>query len=143
MSDLLSAQLLREMNDNLSESEDEPIEEIDIGEIDVKYTMIPGLRKGSSLIWAYEAKNLYYKNAYSKVNRLESCKCYKPKCNARLYIREDGTAFRHSNVEHAKIHGSMYTEFKLMYCFNKMKEKAATAPASTTTFQIYQDAVLE
>lgn len=140
MSDVLSEQLLREIDDELSNDEDEPI---NIGEIEVQYEIVEGLRKGSSLVWASEEKNLYYKNAYSKKNRLESCKCYIPKCKARLYIREDGTAFRHINVKHAKIHGSMYSEFKLMHCFNKMKHKAETAPASTTSFQIYQDIVLE
>lgn len=140
MSDSLSAQLLREMNDNLSETEDEPII---IGEIAVEYRMIPGMREGSSLVWAYEEKHLYYKNAYSKVKRLESCKCYVPKCRSRLYIREDGTAFRKSNVEHAQNHGSMYTDFKYKYCFNKMKQKAKTAPASLSAFQIFQEVISE
>lgn len=44
MSDLLSAQLLREMNEELTSEEDEPII---IGEVEVRYILIPGLRKNS------------------------------------------------------------------------------------------------
>lgn len=138
--DLLSAQLLREINGESSRNEDDLTI---VGNIEVHYTMVPGLRKGSSLVWAFEEDHLYYKNSYSKVNALDSCKCYKKGCKARLYIREDGSAFRHGDIEHAKSHGSMYTEFKFMYCFNKMKEKADTALASTTTYQIYTEVVLE
>lgn len=140
MSDTLSAQLMREMNERLSESEDEPIIS---REIEVQFVMVPGLRTGSSVVWAYEEQNLYYRNAYSKATRLESCKCYKPKCKARLYIREDGTAFRHTGVEHSRSHGTMYNDFKEMYCFNKMKQTAETVPASVTPFEIYQQVVTE
>lgn len=140
MSDLLSAQLLQEMNEELSDNEDEPIT---IGEVEVQYTMIPGLRKGSSVVWTLEEEHLYYKNAISKATGFESCKCYMPGCKARLYIRQDGTAFRNSTISHTKNHGSMYTDFKFMYCFNKMKQTADTAHASTTTFQIYSKVVSE
>lgn len=140
MSDCLSAQLLSELDEEISENEDEQITD---GSIEVKYTIIPGLRKNSSLIWAFEEKYLYYKNSYSKVTELEACKCYKPKCAARLYIRKDGSAYRNSDIGHAISHGFMYTDFKLMYCFNKMKKKAETALASTSSFQIYQEVVLE
>lgn len=142
MSDSLSAQLLREMNDALTESEDENEDEtIIIGKIEVKFTRIPGLRSGSSLIWAYEERNLYYRNSYSAVTRIEACKCYTPSCNARLYIREDGTAYR--RLEHDRAHGSMYNEFKEKYCFNRLKEKAESMPASVTPFEIYQQVVSE
>lgn len=140
MSDSLSAQLLREMNEQLSSDENEPIS---IGEIDFEYTLIPGLRKGSNLVWVPEEKCLYYKNAYSKITSIESCKCYKPKCSARLYIRKNGTAYRHSSVQHSKGHGSMYKEFITMHCFNKMKKAAEIAPASETSFQIYTEVIKE
>lgn len=138
MSDLLSAQLLREMEDNLSGGEDDPI---NIGDIEVQFRMIEGLREESSLVWAFEEECLYYKNSYSRKTGLEACKCCKKGCKARLYIREDGTAFR--KVHHASNHGSMYKDFKYAHCFNKMKQRAATAPASMTTFQIYQEVLLE
>lgn len=141
MSDLLSAQILRQINEELSNSSED--DSIIIGEIEVKYIIIPGFRTGSNLVWAFEEQHLYYKNAYSKAKNQESCKCYKPGCRVRLYIREDGTAFRFIEINHAKNHGSMYSDFKQMYCFNKMKKEAETAPASTTPFQIYQKVVLE
>lgn len=141
MSDLLSAQLLKEINEDLSSSSED--EQISLNEIEVKFVVIPGSVEGSNLIWAFEEMNLYYKNSYSKVTGIEACKCRKPGCKARLYIRENGTAFRKAGIEHSKNHGSMYTDFKYAYCFNKMKEKAKTASASTTTFQIYTDVVIE
>lgn len=140
MSDLLSVQLLREINDELSDTEDDPI---NIGEIEVQYTLIKGLREGSCLVWAHEEEHLYYKNSFSNSKNVESCKCYMAGCRVRLYIRSNGTAFRRNGIEHAKNHGSMYVEYKIMHCFNIMKQKANTAVASTTTFQIYQEAVSE
>lgn len=140
MSDLLSAQLLRELEDELSDIEEAGA--MIIGDIEVQFKMIPGLREGSSVVWTFEEEHLYYKNAYLKAKKLESCKCYKNGCRARLYIREDGTAFRNTTVLHSN-HGSMYEDFKFMHCFNKMKQKANTALASTTTFQIYSEVVLE
>lgn len=141
MSDLLSAQLLREMNDELSQSDDD--EPFIHGEVEVDYELIPGKREGSELIWAFNENNLYYKNSYSRKKRLESCKCTKKRCTARLYIRDDGSAFRKSGARHFRSHGSMYTDYKETYCFNKMKEIAGTALASTTTFQIYQEVIKE
>lgn len=109
----------------------------------MNYIIIPGFKTGSNLVWAFEEQHLYYKNACSKAKLLESCKCYRQGCKARLYIREDGTAFRFIEINNAKNHGSMYSDFKQMYCFNKMKKEAETAPPSTTPFQIYQKVVLE
>lgn len=139
MSDLLSAQLLREMNENLSDSEDDH----SISVIDVKYMIIPGLREGSNLIWAFEEEYLYYKNAFSESKNELSCKCYVAGCRARLKIRADGTAYRDPGIPHARNHGSMYTNFKYMHCFNAMKEKAKTAPASMTTYDVYTEVLLE
>lgn len=140
MSDTYSAQLIREMEENLSESDDEVIT---VQQIEVEYEIIPGLRENSRLVWEFREQNLYYRNVYSKKTGNEACKCYKPGCSVRLYIRQDGSAFRYSNLSHAKIHGSMYKERKEMYCFNKMKDRAKTAPPSVTVFQIYQEAVQE
>lgn len=128
------------MNDEISDDEDSPIS---IGEIEVRFEIVPGLRQGPNLVWAFEEEHLYYKNAFSKTSGLESCKCHKPGCRARLYIRTDGTAYRHSGIKHSANHGSMYPDFKYMYCFNAMKQKAVEALASTTSFQIYSEVVLE
>lgn len=146
MSDSLSAQLLREINDRIrheSVEEEEEEELSSIGEIEVRYIMIPGRREGSSLVWAFEEQNLYYKNYYSRSNEQQACKCLQPGCNARLYIRANGDAYRYIDIDHAEFHGSMYAEYKYMYCFNKMKEKAKIASASTTTSSIYKEVFLE
>lgn len=147
MSDLLSAQLLDEINnENTNENEIPPNIEDDepliTGDIEVEFMLIPGLRTGSTLIWVPSELNLYYKNSVSKKTGVEACKCYKPRCNVRFYIREDGTAFKKTNISHSS-HSSMYKDYKLMYCFNKMKKRANTALASTSTYQIYMEAVIE
>lgn len=77
MSDALSAQLLREINEELSNSSED--DSIIIGEIEVDYITMPGFRTGLNLVWAFEEQHLYYKNAYSKAKLQESCKCYKPR----------------------------------------------------------------
>lgn len=60
MSDSFSSQLLREIEDELHKPEED---ESDL--IDVKYEIIPGLRDGSAVMWAYEQKQIYYRNSYS------------------------------------------------------------------------------
>lgn len=87
MSESLSARLLREINDQIPQNE--------VVQIEVFYEIIPGMREGSSVIWAFEEENLYYRNNYvSKKTGQMSCKCQFPNCNVRLYIKDDGTAFR-------------------------------------------------
>lgn len=111
MSDLFSAQLLQQMNGDLSFVEEA---ENTIGEIRVKYVIIPGFRKNSNIVWAMEEEFLYYRNAKSDNTKEIACKCYVAGCYARLYIREDKTAYR--LLEHDSIkHGSMYTTYKHMY----------------------------
>lgn len=63
-------------------------------------------------------------------------------CCARLYIRGDGTAYRKAAKPHSN-HGTQYTKFKEAYCFNRMKEKAVSAPASVTPYEIYKEVVME
>lgn len=82
----------------------------------------PGLREGSQLIWAHEEQNLYYKNSYSKSTDLEAYTCYESGCNARVYIRNDNTAYRFSEVQHAQFHGKMYTNFKYMQCIASIRQ---------------------
>lgn len=138
--DLLSAQLLREINEEISHEEGAINT---IGEIEIRYVMTAGIREGSSLVWAFDEENLYYKNSYSDSTGVRACKCYFNGCSARLYIRPNGTAFRFSDIKHADFHGSMYSTYKYAYCFNAMKQKAKSALASTTTHDIYKEVVLE
>lgn len=144
MSDKLSAKLLNEINDSIcATNEAEGADLQTIGEIEVIFEWISGLREGSKLLWAYEEEHLYYVNSYSKKSKTTACTCIEPKCNARVYVRDDGTAYRQSSTQHLLSHGSFYQKYKVSYCFNKMKERASSAPASTTPFEIYSDAVLE
>lgn len=86
MSDKLSAKLLNEINNSICATN--AVEEADlqmIGEIEVIFEWIPGLRQGSKLLWAYEEENLYYANSYSKKTKITACTCIEPKCNARWY----------------------------------------------------------
>lgn len=139
MSDFLSAQLLREIQENIVNASNE---NSIIEEIVVKYEVVPGKREGSHLVWAFEDEFLFYKNSLSKKTGNEACKCIEKGCNARIYIREDGSAFKHNATDHS--HGSMYsTHFKYMYCFDKMKQKAKRAAASTSSHEIYSEVLLE
>lgn len=139
MSSTLSAELLKEMEDALT-TDESYIEDED--HIEVKYEMIVGFRINSMILWAYEEKELYYENAYSTKTKLRGFTCRKKKCNARIYVREDGTAFRDPEQCH-RSHGNQYQAFRNMYCDNKMKEKARTAPASMTPYDIYMEVVVE
>lgn len=143
MSDKLSTILLNEMNEAICFTDDS--EEVDIkiiGEIEVFFEWIPGLREKSSLLWAFEEEHLYNANSYSKKKKATACTCMEPKCYAWVFVRDDGTAYRLSSISHSS-HGSFYEKYKHMYCFNKMKERAISAPASTTPFEIYSDVLLE
>lgn len=64
MSDTFSSELMRELNDASNQPDEEEVE-IEV-EIEVKYTVIPGLRQGSEILWAYDERQLYYKNSYSR-----------------------------------------------------------------------------
>lgn len=139
MSDSLSLQLLREIQQNIVDTSNR---NETIGEIEVNYEIVPGKRGGSHLVWAFEDEFLFYKNSLSKKSGNEACKCIEKGCNARMYICEDGSAFKHSVTNHN--HGSMYSShFKYTYCFDKMKQKAKRSAASTSSYEIYSAVVLE
>lgn len=137
MSDNFTSELLKELESSLTQSEDEEVV------ANVRYTMIPGLRENSELMWAYEQNQLYYKNAYSTKTQLTSFTCRVKGCKARIFVRSDGSAFQDTSITHLASHGSQYQDFKLMHCENKMKQKAKTAPGSMTPLQIYMEVVLE
>lgn len=136
MSDSFTLELLRGMEGELTQSEDE-----ETGLIDVKYEIIPGFRANSELMWAYEENQLYYKN--SNYKKLTAYTCRIAGCPARVYVRKDNTAFRDTEKRHLAAHGLHYREYKFMYCDNKMKERAKTAPASMTPYDIYMEVVVE
>lgn len=143
MSDKLSTRLLNEINNSLSTTD-----ETDEGEfysfdvIEVRCEWIMGFRKNSVILWAFEEEHLYYKNAYNDKKKLTACTCIDPNCKARLFVREDGTAYRLGSSPHIS-HGSFYDRYKHIHCFNRMKDMAMSAPASSTPYEIFTEAVLE
>lgn len=136
MSDSFTSQLLREMENALSDSQSEDTSE-------VNYSIICGLRQGSQLLWIPDEQQLFYRNSYSIKTKLTTYTCRVKNCLAKVYVNPDGTAFKDETEVHNPSHGSQYTEFKLMYCDNQMKEKAKTAPASMTPYEIYMEVVVE
>lgn len=138
MSDLFTSELLKEMEGALTQSDDE-----ETGLIDVKYEIIEGFRSTSGNLWAYEENQLYYKNSNSESKNLTAYTCRVPGCTARVYVRRDETAFRNAEKKHLVSHGSQYQDYKFMYCDNKMKERAKTAPASMTPYDIYMEVIVE
>lgn len=144
MSDKLSTRLLNQMNNELSSIDDtedgEEFNSIDF--IEVRSEWIMGFRKNSILLWTLEEEYLYYKNAYNNTKKVTACTCIDQNCKARIFVREDGTAYRLSSSSHIP-HGTFYEKYRHMYCFNRMKEMAISAPASSTPYEIFTEAVLE
>lgn len=144
----LSERLLAEINQNENSedfnSDDESDEVIDIqnDKIQVNYLYIPGLREGSQIVWTPEERNLYYVNSYSKKTGIIACTCYEKNCSARLFIKNDESAFRYRSKPH-DVHCTHYEAFMLMHCFNKIKQKTRSAPASMFSSDIYDEVVKE
>lgn len=132
----LSSKLLSEVK----ESEDE--EESDTGEISVNFQFVEGFRKGSRLVWAFEEQHLFYFNSYSKKTQSSGYTCYEDNCSARIFVKDDGRAFKIAAKKH-KIHNTHYETYKHMYCCNLMKIKAKNAPASMTPHEIYKEVLKE
>lgn len=138
--DDLREKLLAEF-DNHSDDEEES-DTAHIGLIPLEFLFIKGLRSTSKLIWIPEEECLFYSNVRSERYDAIAYTCYQKKCTARVYLREDGSAFKTHNSIHSN-HGSMYHIFKEMQCINTMKEKCNSASASVTIREIFNDAVLE
>lgn len=130
------------MNESLAVDEDDSLDESFL-EIEIQYEYIPGFRKGSKIVWVLQEKNLYYVNSFSNKTKLTACTCYETSCTARIFIKEDGTAYKEKGHKHKKSHGSHYEIFKHMHCFNMMKNKAASSPASIQPYEIYKEVLLE
>lgn len=137
MSDNFTAELLRELENSLSQSDDEEVLR------NVKYTIISGLRENSEVMWAYEQNQLYYQNSYSAKTQLTSYTCRVKECKARVFVRPNKTAFQDMSIPHLASHGSQYQDYKFMYCDSRMKERAKSAPASMSPYEIYMEAVAE
>lgn len=137
MSDSFTTELLREMENSLTLSEDEIS-----GMMDVQYTMVPGLRENSEILWAFDEQQMYYKNSFSQKTQCTAYTCRVKGCTARLFVRPDKTAYR-TEINHLNSHGSQYKDFKLMYCDNQMKQRAKTAPASMAPYDIYMEVVAQ
>lgn len=137
---LLSERILMQINQEDDEANLDNDEQVaNTSEINVKFKWIPGFRKNSKIVWAYEQNMLYYVNSYSVKSGLTACTCY-GNCRARLFIRKDNTAFIRKPHEP---HGSHYETFMHMHCFNLLKQKATNAPASTRNLDIYNEVVKE
>lgn len=91
--------------------------------------------------WAYNEQNICYKNAFSNKTKETAYTCKEPNCRERVYLRRDGTAYRDFGEKHE--HSSHFEIFKQMYCENKLKEKARSAPASMTPNEIFKQVVVE
>lgn len=138
MSDSFCSELRREMEIALEEGEEEENEPI----LNLKYEIVEGLREGSSILWTTQEQQLYYRNSFSKKTQLTAYTCRIANCRARVFVRADNTAFR-STIPHLSQHGSQYKDFKQMSCEKKMKERAKSAPASMSPYDIYMEAVAE
>lgn len=147
--DELTKQLLDEFNetdvdidDNIENSEDDNRKRLNAF-VFISFVMITGFQVNSKLIWVANEKKLYYKNAYTKEFDAFGCTCYIKGCNARIYIKEDGSAFHTYDHHHNIDHGFMYNIYKEMYCVNLMKSECLTAPPSKLISKIYEDAIKE
>lgn len=65
MDNEFSSELLQEIEAISSQPNEKP-EELEVIAKKVNYHIIPGLRSGSELLWAYDEEQLYYKNSSSK-----------------------------------------------------------------------------
>lgn len=106
----------------------------------IEFKFIPGFRKNSTIVWAHEKQYLYYFNSQSIKTGIKACTCYDANCNARLYILDESTAYC-SPTPHN--HGTNYETYMQMYCYNSMKQKTLSAPASAANLEIYKEAIKE
>lgn len=141
MSDTFSSELLREMESAISIDEDN-IEHSYV--VNVNFELINGfrIRKDSFLIWDRDEQQLYYKNSLSKKRQAVGYTCRIKGCTARVFYNGT-TVIRELDSVHLRSHGSQYHVYKQMWCENKMKERALTAPLSMDPSEIYLEAVNE
>lgn len=141
MSDTFSSELLREMENDLSQSEDDAVDETSVTNVD--FTIVPGLRQGSEIMWVADEEHLYYKNSVSDKTKIAAYTCRVSSCTARVFVNPDGSAHRRIDTRHIISHGSQFEDFKKMHADNKMKDKAISAPASMNPYDTYMEVVKE
>lgn len=138
----LRNKLLAEFLDHSIEDETENENPNTGGLVIVTFIWIQGLRENSKLMWVPNEENLYYANVRSREYDAMGYTCYVKKCTARIYLKDDGTAFKTQIREHCN-HETMYSVYREMQYINAMKENCQNASASITIREIYNDAVLE
>lgn len=106
----------------------------------INYSWIVGVRSNSELLWATDEENLYVSNGKIVGNEDEAFTCYTKKCKGRVYLKQNGSAFK--VAEHTINHGSMYKNYIEMQCREHMREDCKTAGASKSIGDIYDDAVI-
>lgn len=137
----LSALLLREINQEPDVGSD-IANVIDVrSEIVINSEIIPGFRENSYVVWIPEEQQLYYRKRILK-NGTQSCTCTVDGCNAKVFIKIDGTAYKNVGQKHRR-HANAYEEYRMTSCFNKMKHKAKTAPVCMDPFDIYTEVIKE
>lgn len=142
MSNELQARLLAEYNERFeSDSESDDLNSDHSLQVSLNIVFIRGFRNNSKIV--YDGEYLYYQNAFNKYHGVTACTCYEKECTARIFVRKDETAYKLRTMQHSKTHGNMHDIFKHMHCFNLMKDKCLTAPASIPVREIYNDVVLE
>lgn len=135
----LSERILAAMSENESTENDEKSEK-NFERTTVEFTLIPGFRKNSKIIWTHDQQFLYYFNSQSEKTGIKACTCYDENCNARLYIMDESTAFSNLTPHN---HGSHYEVYIHMYCYNLLKQKTLSAPASVSNKDIYNEVIKE
>lgn len=145
----LQSQLLAEFRDYKLNSENETGEKDQENKksgkfgalILISFIWIQGIRSDSNLIYVPREQQIYCGNGENKSYDALRFRCYAPNCQAKIYLRKNGTAVSEPYNRHN--HGTMYYKYKEMECINNMKKMCMMAPASTTTREIYDQAVLE
>lgn len=145
----LKNQLLSEFHDYSSGNEDDEIDQDDESSLNkigalllISFIWIQGIRSNSNLMYVPHERQIYCANGENKSYEAIRFRCYANNCQAKTYLRKDGTAVRESSSKHNHV-GTMYEKYKQMKCINAMKKMCLSAPVSTTTREIYNQAVLE
>lgn len=110
-----------------------------LGILFMAFIWIEGLRAGSKLVWIPEQEYLYYVNGKNKHGNV-ACTCIVKGCDARILLRDDGTAQTDSS-QHKLHDSSLYPIYKERDLFKWMKDRCRSAPASATLRDIYEEAV--
>lgn len=106
----------------------------------ITFIWIQGIRSNSNLMYVPHEQQMYCSNGENKSYDALRFRCYVSNCQAKVYLRKNGKAVGEPNAKHT--HGSMIDKYQEMECLNTMKTLCLSAPASTTTREIYDEAIL-